>query len=252
MSSAPSKPGDPREIAKWAERYARSRTIPFLVQWVFIIALAITLGALSLGALTAWRTGHRVIQWMFILAVAGATLALLWFSISRWGRQRIWTISQWVYGKEGYASYGGRTAAAGARRMRWLLPVGIGLALYHLAGAVLVGLGHLDMGYLQPYSAVYMVPFLAVMIVSQRLGVWAWIWPLLYALHAILLLVGAPIHFRGEFQFLDVIIPVFLYGAISMIVGHLYSRYAFKRLKQAARQGLDGVSDHDAGEEGEE
>ena len=38
---------DARQLAKWAERYARSRTIPFLVQWVFIVLLVIVLAVVS-------------------------------------------------------------------------------------------------------------------------------------------------------------------------------------------------------------
>lgn len=232
---------DPREIAKWAERYARSRTIPFLVQWGFIVALVIVLGGLSQGAVTAYRYGRTTLQWVFIISIAVMTLLLLWFSIAKWGRDQIWRISQWVYRREGYAAYSGGEAAERARRARWMPLVGVGLSVYHLIGAVLVGLHYLPMKYLQPFSALYMVPFLGIMIVTQRLGFWAWIWPLLYGLHAILLMTDAPIHFRGKWEFLDIIVPMFGYGLISMIAGHIYSRYAFRRLKQLARAGLDDI-----------
>ena len=241
MSNPKQNPTDPREIAKWAERYARSRTIPFLVQWVFITTLVVVLGALSQGAIMAWQTGHSGLQWTCILVIAVLTSTLLWFSIASGGRKQVWHISQWVYGREGYASYRPRgDVDKRAKRMSWLLPVGLGLGISHLIGLVLVGLGHLDMRYLQPFSALYMVPFLAMMILSQRLGFWAWLWPVLYAAHAVLLFAGAPIHFSGVLRYLDIIVPVFGYGFLSMIVGHFYSRYAFRRLKSLARAGLEG------------
>ena len=246
MSNLKLEATDPREIAKWAERYARSRTIPFLVQWVFITTLVVVLGALSQGAILAWETGRSGLQWACVLVIAVLTLTLLWFSIAKGGRRQVWHISQWVYGREGYASHRGRRDVdERAKRMTWLLPVGLGLGIYHLIGLVIVGLGYLDMRYLQPFSALYMVPFLAMMILSQRLGLWAWIWPVLYAVHAVLLFTGVPIHFSGFLRFLDIIIPVFGYGFLSMIAGHFYSRYAFRRLRSLARAGLEGGEEVD-------
>jgi hypothetical protein len=103
------------------------------------------------------------------------------------------------------------------------------------------------MKHLQPFSALYMLPFLALLIHYQRLGFWAWLWPAFYGLHAILLLAGLPIHFKGQYELLDIIVPTFGYGLISMLVGHIYSRYALKQLKRLARAGLNesenGVDD---------
>lgn len=241
---------DPRAIARWAERYARSRTVPFLVQWVFIVLLVAVLGALSQGALSAYRAHRPVLQWVCTLAVGAMTLALMWFSISRWGREQIWRISQWVYGKEGYATYSAGDRSAEARRMRWLTVLGVGLAVYHLVGAVLVGLRQMPLPYLQPYSAGYMVPFLGIMIVFQRLGFWAWLWPALYAVHALAVLAGVNLPFHGTWEFLSIIIPIFGYGLVAMVAGHIYSRYALYRLKQAARAGLEeGGEERGAGTE---
>ena len=230
---------DARQLAKWAERYARSRTIPFLVQWVFIVLLVIMLAGLAQGAIYAWRARQPGLLWLIVAVTFALTLALLWFSIARWGRERIWAISEWFYRKEGYAAFGGGNKSDELRRMRWLTALGFGLMLYHLAGAVLVGLRYLPMPYFQPFSAVYMAPFLAAMIVVQRLGWWAWIWPALYVLHALLMVSGVWWPFPGQWFFLDIIVPVFGYGLISMVVGHIYSRYALRRLKRLARAGLE-------------
>jgi len=229
---------DPREIAKWAKRYARSRTIPFLVQWVFIVALVMVIGSLSYVTLEAYYARRTTLMWICMGGIGAMTVALMWFSMARWGGEQIWRISQWVYGREGYAAYEGGDEPDRMQHTRWIALVGVGLVLYHMTGAVLVALRYVPMPYIQPLSALYMAPFLAVMIVSQRLGFWAWVWPLLYGLHAVLLVAGAPIHFPGKVQFLDVLVPIFGYGLLSILIGHLYSRYAFRRLKQLARAGL--------------
>lgn len=249
MSHAPDRAGaadailaqeDPREIAKWAKRYARSRTIPFLVQWVFIVALVMVIGSLSYVTLGAYyaRPPRTTLMWICMGGIGAVSVLLMWFSMARWGGEQIWRISQWVYGREGYAAYEGGDEPDRMRHTRWILLVGVGLVLYHMTGAVLVALGHVPMQNIQPLSALYMAPFLAVMIVSQRLGLWAWVWPLLYGLHAVLLVAGVPIHFPGKVQFLDVLVPIFGYGLLSILIGHLYSRYAWRRLKQLARAGL--------------
>lgn len=241
-------PEDPREIAKWAGRYARSRTIPFLVQWIFIVTLAVVLGLLSQGAVNAYRARQTTLQWCFTAAIAVTTLTVLWFSVAKWGRVQIWRISQWVYGKEGYVSFEGRTAPSSPARMHWVPIIALLFGVYHLIGAVLVGLHVLPMKYLQPYSAPCMVLFLAIMIIRQRLGFWAWLWPILYGIHALFLIAGVPIRFAGSWGgFFDILLPVFGYGFLSMIVGHMYSRYAFRKLRQLARAGL--VDSQTAGED---
>lgn len=229
---------DPREIAKWAKRYAQSRTIPFLVQWVFIVALVMVIGSLSYLAIGAYYARRTTLMWISMGGIGAMTIALMWFSMARWGGEQIWRISQWLYGREGYAAYEGGDQPDRLRYRRWILLVGVGLVVYHMTGAVLVALGYLRMQYIQPLSALYMAPFLAIMILSQRLGFWAWVWPLLYGLHALLVVMGAPIHFSGKFQVLDILVPIFGYGLLSILVGHIYSRYAFRRLKATARAGL--------------
>lgn len=236
---------DPREIAKWAKRYAQSRTIPFLIQWLLIVILVIVVGVLSFMALDAYQARKPRLVWLCIAGDIAATLALTWFSVGKWGGEKIWRISQWLYGKEGYAAYIG---GADAKRSRWIQAVGAGLAIWHLAGAALVAFRPPLMVYIQPLSALYMVPFLIVMIVSQRLGFWAWFWPVLYGLHAVLLLAGVLPHFPGKWQVLDVIAPIFGYALVSILVGHAYSRYAFRRLRECARAGL--VEDPGEPEEG--
>jgi hypothetical protein len=246
MSHLPEIPGDPRQIAKWAERYARSRTLPFLVQWVFIVVLVILIGTLADVTFRAYQAHRPILLKICMAAIAIATVALTWFSASKWGSGLIWRISQRLYGKEGYAEYSGGGRSQAMRSAWWIRLVALGLAIYHLVLALLVGMRYLSVEHLQPWSALYMVPFLAVMVVAQRLGFWAWVWPALYALHAVAILAGAP-HFRGQWFALDVLVPIFGYGLLSMVIGHFYSRYAFRKLKALARI---GSGDDDGGNGG--
>jgi len=59
------------------------------------------------------------------------------------------------------------------------------------------------------------------------------VWPSLYAVHAALLLAGAPILFAAKWDALNMALPTFGYGVLSFLVSHLYSRFALRRLRRA-------------------
>jgi hypothetical protein len=65
----------------------------------------------------------------------------------------------------------------------------------------------------------------------------------LYGAHAILLLAGAPVAFPPRWHMLDLVVPVFGYGLIAILVGHMYSRYALRKLQRIARSGLDPTAE---------
>lgn len=234
--TGPLQPGDPRLIMRWARRYAKSRTISFLVQWVFIVVMVVIIGVAANLTSMAYRTEN---MGLFSVAVATMVLSIVgltWFSVSPWGGEVIYRITQWLYGSEGYVEYAG-DQRDGPMPL-WLTALGGGLVIYHLVGALLVSFRWLSFEHMQPYSALYMAPFLMVLIVYQRLGFWAWFWPVLYLLHAGLLLAGFPVSFRGKWMILNMVVPVFAYGLVAILIGHIYSRYALLNLKRVAQQGL--------------
>lgn len=250
MPSSPSKNAqkpldDPRAIAKWASRYAKSRTIPFLVQWVFIVLLGVVIASAGYLTLKAYQSEDTA--WFLLCAagIVGMLVALIWFIVPHWGGERIYLVSQWVYGEEGYASYLGGDPEEDIKAAWWIYVAALGVAVYHFVGALLITKNPQWLGYMQPYSAVYMVPFFFALIYSQRLGFWAYIWPVLFGVHAVVVLANEP----GRYAYthpnilhmivFHMIVPVFGYGLIAILVGHVYSRYALHRLKGVVRKGLD-------------
>lgn len=228
--------GDPRQIVRWARHYAKSRTISFLVQWIFIAFVVLIVAVAASLMNTAHRAGNTGLVTLSTMAMICGILVLTWFSVSSWGAEVVARVTTWLYGREGYVDY--REEGAGAALGWWLTLLGGGLVVYHLIGALLITYGYVSLRYLQPFSAAYMVPYLVLLIVSQRLGFWAWFWPVLYALHALALLWNAP-RFRGDLELLNVLLPVFGYGLIAILVGHIYSRFALHKLKRLARTGLE-------------
>jgi hypothetical protein len=57
------------------------------------------------------------------------------------------------------------------------------------------------------------------------------LWPILYTIHAILIVTGMPILFTEYLIPLNMILPIFGYGFLTYVIGHIYSRYALKKLK---------------------
>ena len=95
--------------------------------------------------------------------------------------------------------------------------------------------------FMQPISAVYVVPFLVGLWLLMRpmAGYAALLWPLLYAIHAILILAGAPILFTGPWEVLNVVIPIAGYGLLASLAGHFYSRVALRHLKRLTQVDLN-------------
>lgn len=234
------QPGDPRLLMRWARRYAKSRTISFLVQWVFIVAMVMVIGMAAAMTEMAHKTNSRGLFYVSVLTMGLAVVILTWFSVAPWGSEVIWRITQWLYGREGWVSSDEGEASP---TPWWLVMLGGGLVVYHLVGALLVSFNVLGLQWMQPYSAAYMAPFLALLIVYQGLGFWAWCWPVLYAAHAVLLWLGWMPMFRGSLVMLNMVVPVFGYGLVAIIVGHLYSRFALWKLRSLARSGLDATAD---------
>lgn len=253
MPRAPHDPrleaGDPRIIMRWARRYAKSRTISFLVQWVFIVLMVSIVGIASALTNEAYRTGNMALVSVSAVAMLASILALTWFSVSAWGSEVIWRVTQWLYGSEGYVAYD--SDARPGPTPWWLMALGGGLVVYHLLGALLVTFNYLPLDRMQPYSAAYMAPFLGALIFHQRLGFWAWLWPVLYAAHAVAVLAGAPVEFRGQWQMLNMVVPVFGYGLVAILIGHAYSRFALWQLKRLTRSGLVDAPEAGDAEDGD-
>ena len=103
-----------------------------------------------------------------------------------------------------------------------------------IIGSVILGRkGFFTIEYMQPISALYVVPFTLFLYFMQRPNVSPvrLLWPILYTIHAILIVIGVPILFTKNLTGLNMILPVFGYGFLTHIIGHVYSRYALKKLK---------------------
>lgn len=247
------KTNDPRQIVLWTRRYAQNRTISFLVQWVFIVVMVVVIGIAVILTQTAHKQESQSLFMFSVGLMVVSIIALGWFSLSRWSGELIFSITNRLYGREGYVSYSG--SHKHEKLPLWLTGLGGGLIVYHLVGALLISFNYMHIQYLQPWSALYMTPYLIVMVLYQKLGFWAWFWPLLYGVHAVLLLSGVPVRFEREYELLNIAVPVFGYGLLGILAGHIYSRYALWKVKVLTRKTIpdaDGQCDSGGVEANEE
>jgi len=111
-----------------------------------------------------------------------------------------------------------------------------------LGSMELAMIGYIPVKYFLPFMALFVVPFgiYQYFIMRPRIGPVILIFSILYAIHAILILAGVPIYCTGTFAVpLNMFIPV-IYNLLAFMIGHLYSRYALKKLKGISH--LEGVS----------
>jgi hypothetical protein len=117
----------------------------------------------------------------------------------------------------------------------WLYLAGSLFGLSIVISVILGVSGFIPIRLMQPVSALYCVPFLVFLSFRQR-PIAGWIpflWPTLYALHAILVVAGAPIQFE-HWTSLNMLIPTVGYGLLGGLISHFYGRYALRRLQGIA------------------
>jgi hypothetical protein len=218
-----------REIPKWARRYAQNRTLPVVAGLVIGAAAFWVFG--GLGLLTGWAyvEDRRALAAASMLVLCGFTVWWVWYSFM--GAARIMgSITERLYRGEGGAVAGARAGTEDTRGLvlaaflfMFCVPASIGLCF----------LGLYPMRLMQPVSALYVVPFLCYLGLKLRPvgSPFMFLWPGLYAIHAVLVVTGVPI---GMGPTLDVLVPTFGYGLIAALAGHIYGRAALRRLRALA------------------
>ena len=243
MKANMTKPGnkqdnDVRDIPKWTRRYAQTRTLPMLV---FFGIYALGAGAIvGLWCLTEWAyyvAGQRYLAGAALLLLINAVVCLMWFAFA--GGSRIChRIARRLYAGEGNVAL--RPSPQGKVKRRYglvdLLWILCCVALFALP--VLGTFGLIPIRYMQPISALYVVPMIVYACVRGGGSPILLLWPVLYGIHAILLVAHVLTPFGGEWegrgdilQALNIAIPLLGYAVVAALAAHIYSRYALRRLR---------------------
>ncbi len=228
-----------KDLPKWADRYARNRTIPALLMMsVFFIGFAL-FSLLGTGVRMAFEAGRValgvVLAAVLLAAIAGWIWAVFSGAISTFGSG----LATRYYEREGAV-----VAKSGERPefswRSWIIVAAL------ITAPIVAGALPVEMQYAQPIVACYMVPLLVWWAASDGkitlpMGL---LWPALYALHAVAMLSGAPLTIADDAG-QTAMWPLMGYLFAALLAGHLYSRYALKRMRaishdSPARRESDG------------
>jgi hypothetical protein len=205
---------------------------------IVFVALAAAIGGPSYLAGVAYRSSNMPLFWASIAVLVPAVVALVYLSTPRWGGKLQERVVQRLYASEGHVAFS--APSEGKKVWAGVLAGCFGTCV--LASVAAGFVFYIPFQYMQPISALYVVPFLVGLWLLMRpmVGYAALLWPALYAAHAILIVAGAPILFTGPWEGLNMLVPIAGYGVLAGLVGHLYSRVALGRLRRLAQTGPAG------------
>ena len=222
-----------RELPKWADRYARNRTMPALLMMiVFFVGFAV-FSLLGTALRVTFESGQIVIGIMLSVILLAAVVSWLWavFSgaMSKFGSD----LAKRYYEREGTA-----TARVG-ERPKWSWRSWIVFAAM-ITAPVVVGLLPVEPQDAQPIAACYLVPLMVWWAATDGkltlpMGL---LWPALYAFHAVAMLLGAPLVIADDAG-QTVMWPLLGYLFLALLVAHIYSRYALSRMREISRDVAD-------------
>ena len=232
-----------KEIPKWTRKYAQNRTLTLLVLMAMIMLFSMFAAGIvgfPLGlAAAGFRKGNMILGCVGIAVLVAALAAISFFFIiiiSKFGGKNRGLIDQLIdqriYGKEGTATV---PLPKSSKKKICFEIVSIVMFFICFFGSWHLAMeGFIAYKYLQPVSALYIVPYVVCgwyFWQSPRMGPIYLLHPILYAIHAILIVAGVPLFFTGNWGILSISLPFIGYGFLAYIIGHLYSRYALKKLK---------------------
>jgi hypothetical protein len=226
-----------QEIPLWTRRYAANRTLPVAVSLVAYLVGCLAMVGLSYLAAYLWVTAGPAAGASGAVPLLGFCAFWVWFSLG--GAERVLApVMQRLYRGEGEVTV---EPPAAILKVAWL---GVLILLTGVLGEAVLGVMEVvPMEYMQPVSAIYVVPALALILGSPGVrstpSPFMVIWPALYVLHAGLVVAGAPIQFGRHLALLNLLIPLVGYGLVAALAGHVYSRYALRKLREAAAAGGD-------------
>lgn len=221
-----------RALSRWTARYATSRALPALVGLVVSTIMFVALFVMWRALGESYRAGNGVLFWILIPLLLILHVLLVWMSVPRWGGRWMQELGLRYYRQEG------DVAAEGPLPRSRMMRIGkIVVTMYGVAIVTHVGLGLADVlpiETMQPISALYVLPFTCFLAWATR-SYMMLLFPILYGLHAILVVAGVPIQVEGPLApMINLMGPMAGYMAFAALVGHLYNRIALAQVKHYA------------------
>ncbi len=193
--------------------------------------------ALALGYLTIWahHNGLPPLAAAAVVLLSATAVAMLWLCTA--GGERL------VNALADRMSPGAEpTPGADLAGASWVpdsVPSWVWLSLVFciLVQTGLSVLGYVSAALMQPLSVIWAVPLLyhASGRFFRRFHPLKMLWPGLYGVHAVLILLGLPLSLRSPLQALDILIPATIYGMIAYGAAYVHRHLTLQHTRAIAR-----------------
>jgi hypothetical protein len=222
-----------QEIARLTRTYAQNRSLGVVIGLLVFSVQYAAISLLSYFGGVAYRDGNQLLFWTCMAALVPVLAALVYMSVPKWGGRRLEALVCRLY-PEGSVSI---SVPNQQRRQRIAMVTAVVFGCCVLASVLLGFYEIIPPKYAQPVSALYFVPFLVglKLLMHPAVSYVSLLWPMLYGLHAIMIVAGAPIVFIGRWESMNTALPVIGYGLITALVGHAYNRHALHTLRQTTQ-----------------
>jgi len=155
-----------QQLQQQVRKYAQNRTVPVLLSLGFFTLIFVAISQFSRLTGVAWLSGRTTLVVISIVLLAISMAALIFLATPRWGGRLIERLSRRIYGSSGNAILKPRLNLRLQRSLGYALGVVFGACVL---GSVALGLaGYLPLKYMQPISAIYVVPFLVLLFILLR------------------------------------------------------------------------------------
>ena len=232
---------DVRDIPKWTHRYAQSRTaLPGLIVAILIPTVVIGIMA-SIMMPPLILMGHRMPPAVKCGWIVGVLVLAIWLLARHHARYREIVrgverkIANWIYRAEGEVTIG----SEGGYRWPPHWTTYLGVLLIYVPIQILFRWAPVAPRYYQPLTALLWVPWLTYFGLRPPAGsppqsrLWL-VWPALYTVHAVLIMLGVPVYPPGDHPMLATCGLFLGYAALAAVASHIYARYALRRLRTLA------------------
>lgn len=228
------------DIPKWTRRYVQNRHMTMITGLVagLLFGLVVTFFLVVPLVATIIMPGKRNMSLTIELTIAFVIMliVLVILALKIRGKKRLrldLLIEKWVYRREGTVSM---PDSESSKKKKWIEIAGTIVWTILFLGTMYFGIkGLIPAKYILPISAIYSVPYYILSWYfwqKPKAGPLTLISPILYTIHAVLILIGVPIFFTGEFgAILNLGFFMTLYNFLGYIISLFYSRYALKKLK---------------------
>ncbi|HDY64652.1 MAG TPA: hypothetical protein ENH84_00260 [Phycisphaerae bacterium] len=224
-----------QEVSRLAELYARHRTAgPFFIWSVIVVGMFVGIRLAIYLARPYVQSNDKAVIGLVLGIMALVLGVTLFFCIDRLGGRLLRHWGQKLFDKDGQV----HERSLPSLIPQWVFVLAATAFGICLAGSIILDrMGYLPEKYMQPISAVYVVPFLIVLGLWRRTPVISpvmWLWPVLYTVHAVLVATSAPL-FRSIDGDTHIFIATFGYGALIGLLAYVHSRLTLRKLKKLTR-----------------